>query len=140
MCSCRPPCSINSSNKSLALVLCVPHGLAHAAPSDDTRLITRAAVAGLDHLFRDGFAYAKAEILLLDLRQRGEFTDDMFAATQPVVAEQVMGVLDEINAKWGRGTLRPGRVPAAPDWGMKREMMSPSYTTRWDQLWTVRAV
>lgn len=109
-------------------------------PTDDTRLITRAAVAGLDHLFRDGFAYAKAEILLLDLRQRGEFTDDMFAETQPAVAEQVMGVLDEINAKWGRGTLRPGRVPIAPDWGMKREMMSPSYTTRWDQLWTVRAV
>lgn len=109
-------------------------------PTDDTRLITRAVVAGLDHLFRDGFAYAKAEILLLDLRQRGEFTDDMFAETQPVVAEQVMGVLDEINAKWGRGTLRPGRVPVAPDWGMKREMMSPSYTTRWDQLWTVKAV
>lgn len=106
-------------------------------PTDDTRLITRAAVAGLDHLFRAGFAYAKAEILLLDLRQRGDFTDDMFAEAQPVVAEKVMGVLDEINAKWGRGTLRPGRVPIAPDWGMKREMMSPSYTTRWDQLWTV---
>ena len=109
-------------------------------PTDDTRLITRAAVAGLAHLFRPGFAYAKAEILLLDLRQRGEFTDDMFAATQPVVAEQVMDVLDEINAKWGRGTLRPAGVPLAPAWGMKREMLSPSYTTRWDQLWTVKAV
>ncbi len=108
-------------------------------PTDDTRLITRAAVAGLDHLFRPGFAYAKAEILLMDLRQRGEFTDDMFSETQPVIAEQVMGVLDDINAKWGRGTLRPGRVPVAPGWGMKRDMMSPSYTTRWDQLWTVKA-
>jgi DNA polymerase V len=109
-------------------------------PTDDTRVITRAAMAGIDHLFRDGFAYAKAEILLLDLRQRGEFTDDLFAETQPVIAEQVMGVLDEINAKWGRGTLRPGRVTIAPGWGMKRDMMSPSYTTRWDQLWTVKAV
>ena len=109
-------------------------------PTDDTRVITRAAMAGIDHLFRDGFAYAKAEILLLDLRQRGEFTDDLFAETQPVIAEQVMGVLDEINAKWGRGTLRPGRVTIAPGWGMKRDMMSPSYTTRWDQLWTVNAV
>ena len=108
-------------------------------PTDDTRLVIRAALAGLDHLFREGFAYAKAEILLLDLHQRGEFTDDMFAQVQPVEAEQVMGVLDEINAKWGRGTLRPGRVPVAPGWGMKREMMSPSYTTRWDQLWRVKA-
>ncbi|OKP65430.1 hypothetical protein BTR19_29710 [Pseudomonas fluorescens] len=30
-----------------------------------------------------------------------------------------MQVMDQINAKWGRGTLRPGRVPVAPDWGMK---------------------
>jgi len=55
------------------------------------------------------------------------------------VAEQVVGVLDEINAKWGRGTVRPGRVPLAPAWGMKREVLSLGYTTRWDQLWTVRA-
>jgi DNA polymerase V len=55
------------------------------------------------------------------------------------VAEQVMDVLDEINAKWGRGTLRPAGVPLEPAWGMKREMLSPSYTTRWDQLWRVKA-
>ncbi|HFD4139987.1 TPA: DUF4113 domain-containing protein [Pseudomonas aeruginosa] len=49
-----------------------------------------------------------------------------------------MQVMDQINAKWGRGTMRPGRVPVTPDWGMKREMLSPNYTTRLDQLWTVK--
>lgn len=107
-------------------------------PSDDTRVITRAALAGLEQAYREGFAFSKAEILLLDLCRRGEFTDDLFATVQPAVSERVMGVLDQINAKWGRGTLRPGRVPSAPDWGMKREMMSPSYTTRLDQLWEVK--
>ncbi|GGD01749.1 translesion error-prone DNA polymerase V subunit UmuC [Halopseudomonas salina] len=104
-------------------------------PSDDTRLIVRAALQGLDAIFRAGHAYAKAEIMLLDLRQRGEFTDDLFAEVQPVAAAKVMSVLDEINGRWGRGTLRPARVPIAPGWGMKRELKSPSYTTRWDQLW-----
>lgn len=108
-------------------------------PTDDTREITRAAVAGLEHLFRDGFAFSKAEVLLMDLRQRGEFTDDMFATTQPATAEKVMQVMDSINAKWGKGTLRPGGVPASPDWGMRRELVSPSYTTRLDQLWKVHA-
>lgn len=107
-------------------------------PTDDTRLITAAAGAGLERVFREGYAYSKAEILLLDLRQRGEYTDDMFAITQPAASERVMTVMDEINARWGRGTLRPGGVPATPDWGMRREMMSPSYTTRLDQIWTVR--
>lgn len=106
-------------------------------PTDDTRLITKAASAGLELIYRVGFAFSKAEILLLDLRQRGQFTDDLFVATPAVAAERVMGVMDAINARWGRGTMRPAGVPAQPDWGMRREMMSPSYTTRIDQLWRV---
>ncbi|WP_122750236.1 DUF4113 domain-containing protein, partial [Pseudomonas viridiflava] len=107
-------------------------------PTDDVRLLTQAAVGALDRIFRTGFKYSKAEVLLLDLRQPGEFTDDLFAASQPVAAGKVMSVLDEINTRWGRGTLRTGSVPANPEWAMRREMMSQSFTTRLDQLWTVR--
>ncbi|MBG6886108.1 DUF4113 domain-containing protein [Pseudomonas aeruginosa] len=49
-----------------------------------------------------------------------------------------MAVMDAINARWGRGTVRPGGVPAEPDWGMRRELKSRSYTTRLEQLWEVR--
>ena len=108
-------------------------------PSDDTRLITHAALVGLEQIYRPGFTFAKAQVLLMDLCQRGEYTDDLFAATQPAASEKVMAVLDAVNAKWGRGTLRPGMVPPTPAWGMRREMMSQSFTTRLDQLWSVRA-
>lgn len=106
-------------------------------PTDDTRQITKTAVAGLEHIYQDGYAFSKAEVLLLDLRQRGEFTDDLFSHAQPQSSERAMGVLDAINAKWGRNTLRPGRVKLAPEWRMRREMMSRSYTTSIDQLWKV---
>lgn len=74
----------------------------------------------------------------MDLRQRGEYTDDLFTETQSAASERVMGVLDAINAKWGRNTQRPGRVPTEADWGMRRDMMSQSFTTRIDQLWLVQ--
>jgi len=106
-------------------------------PTNDVRLMTKAATEAVNRLFRPGFKYSKAEVLLLDLRQPGEFTDDMFAEAQPVEAEKVMGVLDEINGRWGRGTLRAASVPADPDWAMRREMMSQSYTTKVGELWTV---
>jgi len=48
-----------------------------------------------------------------------------------------MGVLDAINGRWGRDTMRLASVPTDPDWGMRREMMSQSFMTRVDQLWTV---
>ncbi|WP_086936630.1 MULTISPECIES: DUF4113 domain-containing protein [Pseudomonas] len=56
---------------------------------------------------------------------------------QPAKATKLMAVLDQINGRWGRGTLRSASVPGDPDWGMRREMMSQSYTTKLDQLWRV---
>ncbi len=106
-------------------------------PTDDVRLLTQTAVAALDRIFRPGFKYSKAEVMLLNLYQPGEYTDDLFAISQPAEATLVMTVLDQINDRWGRGTLRAASVPINPDWGMRRDMMSQSYTTKLDQLWSV---
>ncbi|WP_028622250.1 translesion error-prone DNA polymerase V subunit UmuC [Pseudomonas sp. Ant30-3] len=106
-------------------------------PTDDVRLLTRLAVNALDRVFRPGFKYSKAEVLLLNLCQPGEYTDDLFAASQATEATRVMTVLDQINGRWGRGTLRTASVPSHPEWAMRRDIMSQSYTTRLDQLWKV---
>jgi len=108
-------------------------------PTNDTLLLTRAATDAVERIYRPEFRYSKAEVLLLDLRQPGEFSDDLFAVTQPVASNRLMSVLDEINGKYGRGTMHTATVPRTPDWGMRREMMSRSYTTRIDQLWIVSA-
>ncbi|WP_139672230.1 translesion error-prone DNA polymerase V subunit UmuC [Pseudomonas sp. F16(2018)] len=107
-------------------------------PTNDTLLLTRAATEAAAQVYRSGFRYSKAEVLLMDLRQPGEFSDDLFAVTQPAACDRLMSMLDEINGKYGRGTMRTASVPDTPDWGMRREMMSRSYTTRIDQLWRVR--
>lgn len=106
-------------------------------PTDDVRLLTRTAVAAVDQVFRAGFNYSKAEVMLLGLCRPGEYSDDLFAVSQPADATRVMSVLDQINGRWGKGTLRSASVPENPLWGMRREMMSQSYTTRLDQLWKV---
>jgi len=108
-------------------------------PTNDVRLMTKAATEAVNRLFRPGFKYSKAEVLLLELRQPGEYTDDLFTHSQPAVADKVMEVLDEINGRWGRGVLRLASVPSAPGWAMRRDLMSQSYTTKLDQLWTVKA-
>ena len=106
-------------------------------PTDDVRLLTKAAIVAVDYIYRPGFKYSKAEVMLLNLCQPGEYTDDLFAVSQSAEATRVMMVLDQINGRWGKGTLRSASVPMNPDWGMRREMMSQSYTTRLDQLWSV---
>ncbi|WP_425928710.1 translesion error-prone DNA polymerase V subunit UmuC [Pseudomonas sp. NyZ201] len=106
-------------------------------PTDDVRLLTKAATGALDKLFRPGYRYSKAEVLLMELCHRGEYTTDLFAKEQPVEATRLMNVVDQINGRWGKGTVRTAGVPAIPAWGMRRDLMSQSYTTRIDQLWEV---
>lgn len=98
-------------------------------PTEDTRLVIHTALAGLEQIYRKGYAYAKAEILLMDLRQPGDFTEDLFAGVQPAAAVRVMGRDDQINGRWGKETLRSTRIPQSADWGMRSRLLGSSYTT-----------
>ena len=106
-------------------------------PTDDVRLLTKTATEAVERVFRPGYRYSKAEVMLLNLCQPGEYTDDLFASSQPTDSTKVMSVLDEINNRWGRGTLRVASVPSNPEWAMRRSLMSQSYTTKLDQLWRI---
>lgn len=69
------------------------------------------AAEGLAVIWRDGFRYCKAEILLMDLRKRGEFTGDLFTSSQPAKTDELMAMLDRINGKYGKNTLHSARMP-----------------------------
>ncbi len=56
-------------------------------PTDDTRLLTKAVQEGVERVYREGFCYSKAEVLLLDLSQPNEIIGDLFAAAQSVASE-----------------------------------------------------
>lgn len=98
-------------------------------PTSDTRDIVGIAMRGLDIIWRDGYRYAKAGIMLGDFYQSGVAQLDMFSENQPRAnADALMTALDQINRSglgkvWfaGQGTNNP--------WQMKREMLSPRYTT-----------
>ncbi|AUZ62113.1 Error-prone, lesion bypass DNA polymerase V (plasmid) [Pseudomonas sp. XWY-1] len=108
-----------------------------AYPTDDVRQLTRYALRALDGIYRQGYAYSKAEVLLMDLRKRGEYTQDLFTPSQPERTDALMTTMDKINQRWGHDCLRTAAVPLTPDWGMRRELLSPSYMTSWEQLWRV---
>jgi len=105
--------------------------------------VIQQALAILDsHLKTKGDALDSPEMVRALLRLHLEQEQrEVFAVLflQPAISDKLMSVLDEINGRWDRGTLRTASVPANPDWAMRRELMSQSYTTRLDQLWTVRA-
>jgi DNA polymerase V len=117
-------------------------------PCSDTHAIVGAAVSALRAIFRPGFRYARAGVLLLDLRpdRRGEAGEQMeLALSLPAGRrdrERLMGALDSVNGRWGRGTLVLGSgvsPRAGHGWAMRQERRTPAYTTCWDEMPIVRA-
>jgi len=103
------------------------------APTADTRTLTRAALWGLKHLFKAGYAYQKAGVMLMDLRDAGVIQGQLFKVAPPD-RPALMQVIDRANAQWGRGTLRLASEGLKQSWQMRRERKSPAYTTRWEDL------
>lgn len=105
----------------------------------DTALLTTWAVAILRAIFKQGFRYVKAGVMLDDIRPKGLVQGLLFDGQPPELderREKLMSVLDRANEKWGRGTMGIGSagVRAPRSWTMRREMLSPCYTTGWNQL------
>lgn len=105
-----------------------------ANPTDDTRVLITAALSGLNRIFRPGYAYSKCSVRLTRLHQRGEFTSDLFAPPEPPGAARMGSVMDMINQRYGRHAIHSARLKPDPEWVMRREMLSPAYTTRWSEL------
>ncbi|HEP1894829.1 TPA: translesion error-prone DNA polymerase V subunit UmuC [Kluyvera cryocrescens] len=108
-------------------------------PTQDTRDIINAAIQSLDIIWRDGHRYQKAGVMLGDFYSQGVAQFDLFDNAVPKRnSVQLMTTLDKLNQKEGRGTVYFAGQGIAPLWQMKREMLSPRYTTRYSDLLQVR--
>jgi DNA polymerase V len=99
-------------------------------PSDDTIVLTNAALLGLDYIYRDGFDYQKAGITLCNLTSKHKVQGNLFSNT---ISNSRMRVMDNINQRW-KGKLRLGSEGITKEWEMKANFKSRNYTTNWDQL------
>ncbi|EAA2618016.1 translesion error-prone DNA polymerase V subunit UmuC [Salmonella enterica] len=103
-------------------------------PTRDTRDIISAAVKALDSIWLDGHRYAKAGVMLNDFTPSGVSQLNLFDEDQPrAQSNELMKVLDRIN-HFGKGKIWFAGRGIAPEWQMKRDMLSPAYTTRWSDI------
>lgn len=104
-------------------------------PTQDSRDIIAAATRSLDAIWKDGHRYQKAGVMLGDFFSQGIAQLNLFDDNAPRRdSEKLMEVLDHLNAKDGKGTLYFAGQGIQQQWQMKREMLSPRYTTRFSDL------
>jgi len=109
-------------------------------PSNDTAVIVRAAVKGMNGIWQADFKIRKAGVLLQELVTPGGMQADLFFHRPAGGKSQaLMDALDGITARFGRGAVGFGLADKAAPWRMRQDACSPSYTTKWEDVPLVRA-
>lgn len=106
-------------------------------PTDNSFRLSEAALYALKRIYRPGYAYKKAGVMLMSLCPANQVPADLFSgfnAPGTERARNLMATLDEINAKMGRGTVRSAGEGIQKPWAMRSDNKSAAFTTDWEQL------
>ncbi len=102
--------------------------------SADTGRLIAGAQGALEAVWKDGYRYKKAGVMLLDLVKATSVPDALFDARDDGRSLARMRALDAVNARFGPDTLVFGRTAGRKDWHLRSTMLSPRYTTNWDEV------
>jgi DNA polymerase V len=103
----------------------------------DTGVLISHALRALKDIYRKGYCYHKAGVLLQELSSehisQGHLFEDSYSKKQ----KNLQKACDTINHLYGSKTLYHGALGKNTAWAMKSAYRSPSYTTSWKDLLVV---
>lgn len=103
-------------------------------PTADNVMLIQQVNSRLEQIYRQGYAYKKAGVVLLDLIPTTEYQPSLLGGTDSTKTQALMTTLDNLDRRYGRYHVRVGTLGTRQDWRMKSESLSRCYTTRWDEL------
>jgi DNA polymerase V len=108
-------------------------------PTAFTPELVSAAVSGAERIYRPGYRYKKAGIMLLGISSQDHVQQGFFGRPYREREKRVMEAIDQINNRFGRGTIKVAAAGLKQLWKMRCSNRSPRFTTRWSELPVVLA-
>jgi DNA polymerase V len=104
-------------------------------PTDDSRVIVKAALAGLKKIWRDKYHYNRCGAMLLDLKDAHTGKQEaLFGGHQREQSEKLMNTLDKLNSIYGKNTIKLAvQGGDGKAWALRSNYRSPRYLTRLDE-------
>jgi DNA polymerase V len=92
----------------------------------------------LERIYRSGFGYKKAGVMLFDLTAERPEQGHLFIEADPA-DKALMDAVDRVDEAYGKRSVQLAGAGLERDWTMKRQMKSPAYATPWSDVPVVRA-
>lgn len=99
--------------------------------------LNKFAQAALKAIYKTGYEYKKAGVIISGITPNESRQLNMFHGEDPR-HQDLMTAIDGINTKLGKAKVKLAAQDLGRTWKMKQEKLSPFYTTRWEDLVTVR--
>jgi len=108
--------------------------------TDDARALAAEAVRMLRPLWRDGYRYMKVGVMLDDLQDKAAEPLGMFVSQDLGRSTALMTAMDRVNARYGRGMVRPLAVGLTQPWRTRAGRLTQRYTTRVEEIMAATAM
>lgn len=108
------------------------------ASNHDAELVKHALWC-LHALYRPGFLYKKAGVIVEGLQPESSYQCNLFEATDRKKQHDLLEAIDRINASHGRDTVRLAVQGDGKKWKLRQEKLSKRYTTNWNDIIEVKA-
>ena len=107
--------------------------------TQNTISLVKTAKEALRKIYKPGFQYKKAGVILMDFQQDNALQTDMFTMKSENSNERVLiEAMDMINDKYGRNTVKLADLGVKNKHALRQEKKSPNYTTNWDDIIEVK--
>jgi DNA polymerase V len=105
-------------------------------PTSSSMELARFARQALERIYRKGYNYKKAGVILMDITPELPSQMNLFENTNPK-HKALMKAIDRINADFGSHKILLGSQDPARRWKMRQEKLSPRYTTKLEDIITI---
>jgi DNA polymerase V len=102
-------------------------------PTNSTIELNRYALLGLKAIYKEGYHYKKAGVIVMGLTPNNETQLSLFNTSNPK-HQPLMSVIDKMNKSYGTNKIKFGNQSLGRQWKMKQEKLSKSYTTRLNEV------
>jgi len=105
-------------------------------PTNNSIKIVKRALEGIKKIYREGYRYKKAGVILYGLSKASHVKGLLDYDRES--SDAIMNTMDRINERYGSSTIRLASEGIEKSWRMRRESVSPCYTTSFDDLVEVK--
>lgn len=106
-------------------------------PTNSSIEIAEFAVLGLERIFKYGYSYKKAGVIVMNFTSEYSVQTGMFGNSNPK-HKPLMNALDTINKLCGKHLVKLASQDPRRTWKMRQERLSPRYTTNINDIIKVK--